>query len=131
MNSFLNKDYHVFTDDYYNTVTLTEFLSKKSRYVTGTLRKYRKSNPKEVTTGKPKKGEMVWRAKEDVFVCKWKDTHDALTFKNAYTPQFVTVANHLGKEKQKRNIVRDYNDSVSRIDQTTIEVLQTSRDAHP
>ena len=37
----------------------------------------------------------------------------------------------LEKKKKKRNIVRDYNDSVSRIDQTTIEVLQTSRDAHP
>ena len=59
MNPFLNKGYHVFTDNYYNTVTLTEFLSKQSTYVTGKLRKYRKSNSKKVTARKPKKGEMV------------------------------------------------------------------------
>ena len=39
-------------------------------HVTGTLRKDRKGNSKEVLAGKPKKGEMVWRAKEDVVVCK-------------------------------------------------------------
>lgn len=58
-NPFLNKGYHVFTDSYYNTVTLTEFLSKQSTYVTGKLRKYRKSNSKKVTARKRKKGEMV------------------------------------------------------------------------
>ena len=30
MNPFLNKGYHVFTDNYYSSVALTEFLSKKS-----------------------------------------------------------------------------------------------------
>ena len=51
MNPFLNKGYHVFTDNYYNSVVLTEFLSKKSTK----SKKDRKENPKEVTAGKPKK----------------------------------------------------------------------------
>ena len=44
MKSYLNKGYHVFT------VELREYLSSKSTYITGTLRKDRKSNPKEVIT---------------------------------------------------------------------------------
>ena len=72
MNPFLNKGYHVFTDNYYNSVALTEFLSKQGMYLTGTLRKDRKGNPKAVTAAKLKKGEMIRRIK-DVSVCKWKD----------------------------------------------------------
>ena len=54
MNPFLKKCY-MFTDNYYNSVALTEFLLQKSTYATSTLRKDRKRNPKEVTAGKPKK----------------------------------------------------------------------------
>lgn len=39
INLFLNKGQHVFTDNYHNLVALTEFLLKKSTYVTGTLKK--------------------------------------------------------------------------------------------
>ena len=35
---------------------------------------------------------------------------------HTHTPQIVTANNRLGKEKQKRNIVRDYNDSMPGID---------------
>ena len=47
MKSYLNKGYHVFT------VELREYLSSKSTYITVTLRKDRKSNPKEVITRNP------------------------------------------------------------------------------
>ena len=59
---------------------------------------------------------MVCRAKEDVVVCKWKDKCDVLAISNTHTPQIITITNHLGKEKQKVNIVRDCNDSISGID---------------
>ena len=107
-NPFLNKGY--------NSVALTEFFSKKGTYVTGTLKKDRKGNPKEVIAGKPRKGEMVWRAKEDVVICKWKDKHYVLTILNAHTPQIVTVTKRLGKEKENSSIVRECNDSMSGID---------------
>ena len=65
-----------------------------------------------------KKVEMVWMAKEDVVVCKWKDKRDVHTISNAHAPQIVTVTTCLGKEKQKSNIVRDYKDSMSGIDRS-------------
>ena len=118
MNPFLNKGYHVFTDNYYNLVALTEFLSKQGTYHTGTLRKDRKGNPKAVTAAKLKKGEMIWRIKDDVSVCKLKDKGDVLTISNAHSPTLIKVTNRLGKEKEKPNIVRDYNDSMSGIDRS-------------
>ena len=73
LNPFLIKGSDVFTDNYYNSVALTEFLSKQGTYLTGTLRKDRKGNPKAVTAGKLKKVEMIWSIKDDISVCKWKD----------------------------------------------------------
>ena len=45
MELYLEKGYYVFTDNYYNSVSLTEFLSSKEAYITGTLRKDRKRTP--------------------------------------------------------------------------------------
>ena len=46
MQPFLDKGYHVFTDNYYNLVALTNFLTTKKTYIAGTLRSDRKGNPK-------------------------------------------------------------------------------------
>ena len=61
---------------------------------------------------------MIWRIKDDVSVCKWKDKRDVLTISNAHSPTLIKVTNRLGKEKEKLNIVRDYNDSMSGIDRS-------------
>ena len=61
MTPFLNKGYHVFRGNYYNSVSLTEYLLNHGIYITGTLRKDRNYNPKKVTGEKVKKGDMIWR----------------------------------------------------------------------
>ena len=55
MEPYLEKRHHLFTDNYYNSVSLTEFLSSKGTYITGTLRKDRKRNPRKVISTKLKK----------------------------------------------------------------------------
>lgn len=118
MQPYLHKGYHVFTDNYYNSVALTEFLSSKGTYITGTLRKDRKGNPKRVISTKLKKGQMVWRSKGDVSVSKWKDKRDVLMISNSHVPKMISATNRKGKEKQKPNMVKDYNDSMSGIDRS-------------
>ena len=59
MEPYLEKVYHVFTDNYYNSVSLTEFLSSKGIYITGTLRMDRKRNPKKVISMKLIMGQIV------------------------------------------------------------------------
>ena len=118
MESCLGKGYHVFTDNYYNLVSLTEFLSSKGTYNTGTLQKDRKRNPKKVISTKLKKGQMVWKSKGDVTVAKWKDKRGVLMISNAHIPKMTTVTNWRGNEKQKSNMVKDYNNSMPSIDRS-------------
>ena len=68
MEPYLEKGYHLITDNYYNSVSLKEFLSSKGTYITGTLRKDRM-----VISTKLKKGQMVWKSKGDTTIAKWKD----------------------------------------------------------
>ncbi|KAF2885917.1 hypothetical protein ILUMI_20256 [Ignelater luminosus] len=53
---FYDAGHSLFMDNYYNSVGLAERLLEKKTNCTGTLRKDRKENPKEVTTKKLKKG---------------------------------------------------------------------------
>ena len=46
MTPFLNKGYYVFTDNYHNSVSLTEYLSNHGTYIIGTIRKDHKHNHK-------------------------------------------------------------------------------------
>ena len=56
MEPYLEKQ---LTNNYYNSVSLTEFLSSKGIYITGTLRKDRKRNLKKVISMKLIMGQMV------------------------------------------------------------------------
>ena len=80
MIPFLNKGHHVFTDNYYNSVSLSEYLSNHGTYTKGTLRKDRKLNP------------------------KWKDKGEVFTISNAHNPETANVSNRRGKGKMKLNI---------------------------
>ena len=69
MHDFLDKGYHLFTGNYYNSVPLTHYLTSRSTYLTGTLRKDWVDNPKRVVNKKLKKGEVTWESNEEVSVC--------------------------------------------------------------
>ena len=143
MKPYLNKGYHVFTDNYYNSDSLTEFLFTQATYITGTLRKIRKHNRKAVKKTKLKKGEGIWKPQKDVTVCKWKVKRVVLTISNAHVPEMVKLTNRHGIEKGKPNTVRDYNNSMSGIDRSDqilsyhsglrkkLEVVQEGRSPYP
>ena len=99
MAPFLNKGYHVFTDNYYNSVSLIEYLSNDGTYITGTLRKDRKRNPKKVIGEKVRKGVMIWRSKNDIIVCKWKDKREVLTISMLTTLKWLKLATVVAKKK--------------------------------
>jgi len=118
MEPYLQKGYHVFTDNYYNSVALTKFLTSQKTYITGTLRKDRKGNPKKVISSKLKKGQMIWRSQGDVSVAKWKDKREVLMISNAHVPTMTAVTNRRGEAKEKPIMVKDYNNSMSGIDRS-------------
>ena len=61
MNPYLDKGYHVFTDNWYNSVPLTKYMSVRKTYITGTLQADRKHQPEAVSKKKLKKGKMLFQ----------------------------------------------------------------------
>ena len=46
MEKFLGNGFHLYNDSFYNSFELTEHMINQKTYICGTLRTYRKSNPK-------------------------------------------------------------------------------------
>ena len=76
VDRFRNQGYHLFMDNYYNSVSLAQELCDEGIHVIGTLRLVRGApavlqrlgqNPQQV-----KRGEFQWRHKGAVFVICWK-----------------------------------------------------------
>ena len=93
MENFFRKGYTVFADNYYNSVKLANFMSKKQTYICSTLRSDRKGNPKEVVSKKLKKGEAEWQRHETVVVSIWKDKRDVLSISNKHKLELNPVKN--------------------------------------
>ncbi|CAH1992799.1 unnamed protein product [Acanthoscelides obtectus] len=99
LEPFLDKDHHIYMDNFYNSVQLSEILLQRKTHSTGTLRSNRKGNPKEVTGAKLKSGQHIWRRKGNVYVSKWRDKRDVLSITTGYKPELVEIANRYGHKK--------------------------------
>jgi hypothetical protein len=118
MGDYLAQGHILHTDNYYNSVALTEKMTQQSTYIVGTLRPNRKRNPKDVIRRKLKRGEFDWSRSGSVVVCKWRDKREVLTISNMHKVDMVEVTNRHGQKKLKPNIIRDYNKGMSGIDRS-------------
>ncbi|KAG4067093.1 hypothetical protein HA402_000084 [Bradysia odoriphaga] len=116
MEPYLSRGHHVYMDNYYNSIRLSERLLQSQTHSTGTLRSNRKGNPKDVIAKKLKKGELVWKRKGDVYISKWKDKRDVLSITTAHHPALIEVANRYGIKKNKPTDIAAYNDNMGGID---------------
>ena len=116
MQSYLNKGHHLFMDNYYNSLPLSNKLLSKKTHVTGTLRANRKGLPQEITRRKLRRGEHVWRRQNETYVSKWKDKRDVLCLTTAYHPSMIDIANRRQQEKRKPIEIVNYNQNMSGVD---------------
>ena len=63
-------------------------------------------------------GEVVWKRKDHVTVCKWKDKREVLTISNMHQVEMEEVRNRNGKVSVKPNIVIDYNGKMHGVDKS-------------
>ena len=117
MDPYLDKGYHLFTDNRYNSLPLTKYMSLQRTY-TGTLRSNRKYSPVDVMKKKLKKGEMISKSLNDISVIKWKDKRDMRMGTNAFVPELFESVNRHGNSKQKPNVIHVCNQNMSGIDQS-------------
>ncbi|XP_069184253.1 piggyBac transposable element-derived protein 4-like [Procambarus clarkii] len=108
MRPLLNKGYHLYMDNYYNSVHLTELLRENGVYTCGTLRLQRGA-PKELqqlAKGKFAVDQTIFRRKDNTFVILWKDKRVVSVITNCHNADTQEV------QRRKRVKKRDGTSSV-------------------
>ncbi|CAI6355744.1 unnamed protein product [Macrosiphum euphorbiae] len=120
MKPYLNKGHHLYMDNFYNSVDLSNILYKKKTHTTGTLRSNRKKNPKSITTKtlKLKFGQHVFAKKGPIYVSRWRDKREVLSITTGHKPEMVSVKNKYGQQKMKPKHIAEYNLNMSGIDRS-------------
>uniref|UniRef100_A0A2A4IYX2 PiggyBac transposable element-derived protein domain-containing protein n=1 Tax=Heliothis virescens TaxID=7102 RepID=A0A2A4IYX2_HELVI len=118
MRPYLLREHHLFMDNYYNSVNLSQKLIDLKTHCTDTLRSNRKGNPIDITKKKLKTGEHIWVRKNKVYVSKWKDKRPVLIITTNIHPSIVEVRNRFGKTRLKPAEVEVYNRHMSGIDRS-------------
>nr|XP_045590633.1 piggyBac transposable element-derived protein 4-like [Procambarus clarkii] len=108
MRPLLNKGYHLYMDNYYNSVHLTELLRENGVYTCGTLRLQRGA-PKELqqlAKGKFAVDQTIFRRNDNTFVILWKDKRVVSVITNCHNADTQEV------QRRKRVKKRDGTSSV-------------------
>lgn len=116
LKPYLMKGYHVFMDNFYNDVELSQKLLNLRTHTNGTLRKNRKTNPRVLTTKKLKKGEHYWLRKKQVYVSVWQDKRPVYVITTRNHPKMTYIPNRFGKLLKKPVEVGEYNKYMGGID---------------
>ena len=97
----LGKGYHVFMDNYYNSVALCNELWDNQTHCSGTLRLVRgapkalKRLPKTKTL---RRGQLAFRRKDNTFIICWQDVRLVSIITNAYD---ASTEEYISKRKVK------------------------------
>lgn len=106
----------LYVDNWYTSIELAESLNDRQTHLVGTLRANRKSNPKDVTEKKLKRGEVIsMRSSSNILVLKWKDKRDLYMLSTKHNSEMISIDHH-GKCIEKPKVVIDYNLDKSPID---------------
>lgn len=118
MQPYVNKGYHLFMDNYYNSITLANRLLQNQTHVTGTLRSNRRGNPKVVVNKRLRKGDHIWKRQGKIYVSKWKDKRDVLCLTTAHHPTLAEARNRYNQIRRKPVEIIEYNKFMSGIDRS-------------
>lgn len=116
LQGFENKGHGLYMDNFYNSVSLSRKLLDKGTYVTGTLRKGRRENPKVVAGAKIKKGEIITKYSHGVGVSKWRDKREVLFLSTEFEENMIDVQLKRGDTVKKPKAIVMYNENMSGID---------------
>ncbi|XP_069168757.1 piggyBac transposable element-derived protein 4-like [Procambarus clarkii] len=95
MQPLVNQGYHLYMDNYYNSVTLTETLRELGVYTCGTIRMLRGA-PKvlqALAKGKLPLDTTVYRRKDNTFILLWKDKRVVSIITNIHNADTQRVHN--------------------------------------
>ena len=114
----LDRGFHVYFDNYYNSPELIQELYKRKTHGCGTVRSNRKNLPKAVTEANLSKGESVFRRKEAMLAVKWRDKRDVTVLTSIHSANEVITnkKNYKGDAVIKPEAIFLYNRYMSGVD---------------
>jgi len=130
MKPYYNKGHIVYTDNWYSSPILTEFLHEKDTGLCGTVRKNRKGLPS--LDSKLQKGEvqvahnMIWMA------LKWQDKKEVYMISSVHELGLINTGKRdykTGKYRVKPTCIVNYNKNMGGVDQIdkTLSLTETIR----
>ncbi len=126
----LDQGYHVYMDNYYNSVELVDALLERDTYACGTVSVARKGVPEVLKFAKSKKkgqgmrekkhkGDCVWRRREDCLILVWMDKKPVSVISTIHAARLRFVKkNFQGKEILKPEPIAEYNKYMFGVDLT-------------
>ena len=121
LSSYLNKNHHVYFDNFFASIALLPDLSAKNTFCCGTIRQDRGRFPENLKKAKLQRGESVFISVNDLLAVHWKDKRDVFLVSTIHGNQIEEVL-HRGEEAPitKPRMITQYNcfmNGVDRCDQ--------------
>lgn len=113
---YLDQGHHIYLDNFYNSIQLSEYLLSRKTHSTGTLRKNRNRNPRKVIHAKVPKGEQVWAERNNIRVSKWKDKRIVFSITTGHTTELIECQNSRGISKTKPKHIVEYTKNMRGVD---------------
>lgn len=128
MKPYLNKGHSLFTDNFYSSPILSNFLFEHKTNSCGTVRANRRHMPN--LDAKLKKGDIVWRTSDNLLVLKWKDRRDVTMITTMHDNIIITLdkIDRTTKENYKKPLcIVKYNENMGAIDRS--DMMMSSIDS--
>lgn len=106
----------VYVDRFFTSIDLAERLETLNIGLVGTIIKTRKNIPPVMKTKKLKKGEQIFRRKNNILLQRWRDKRDVWMITTRHTSNMSNYINRRGMQLVKPLSVQDYNKNKSGVD---------------
>ncbi|PNF16810.1 hypothetical protein B7P43_G18018 [Cryptotermes secundus] len=109
LGPYLDQNYHVYQDNYYNSVATAEYLLSRKVRICGTFRVNRGLPPDlKEECKRLKRGDTALRRKGDILLQSWRDTHVVNMVSTVHNSSMVHVQRRHGQVK-KPLCISEYN----------------------
>ena len=100
---FLNKNHHLFFDNFFSSVKLFDHLLSQDTYACATVQSNRKEMPRCAKQKLKQPGQLIWAQKGKLLFTKWHDRRDINFLSTNVSP---AIAPRLVERKIKRQVVK-------------------------
>ncbi|KAK7499303.1 hypothetical protein BaRGS_00009563 [Batillaria attramentaria] len=117
---FLGKGHTIYMDSFFSSPALFHHLHERDTMAVGTVRSGREGLPEELhpKVKKLKKGESLFRRKDDLLCVRYRDKKDVFLLSTKHTTEEVNLGrDRQGNDKVKLKVVHDYNNKMKGVDQ--------------